>query len=78
MNKETVLKQYPLMLRTNNIIKKYGVKISWIAEKLNINNKFLSAFINGKYVLEELQYNKLISFLDEYDKRMIGFMTLEN
>lgn len=78
MNKETVLKQYPLMLRTNNFIKKYGVKISWIAEKLNINNKFLSAFINGKYVLEELQYNKLISFLDEYDKRMIGFMTLEN
>lgn len=32
MNKETVLKQYPLMLRTNNFIKKYGVKISWIAE----------------------------------------------
>lgn len=78
MNKETVLTQYPLMLRTNNFIKKYGVKISWIAEKLNINNKFLSAFINGKYVLKESQFNQLKKFLDEYDGRMIGFMTLEN
>ena len=78
MNKETVLTQYPLMLRTKNFIKKYGVKIGWIAEKLNINNKFLSAFINGKYVLDESQHNQLIKFLDEYDRRMIGFMTLEN
>ena len=71
MNKETIAKLQKLGT-------KYGVKISWIAEKLNINNKFLSAFINGKYVLKESQFNQLKKFLDEYDGRMIGFMTLEN
>lgn len=74
MNKTTIYDQLSLINRTKETIKKYGIKIAWLAEQTNIPKRCLSSFLNEKMVLYIPQEKRLISFLDEYDKRMNGMV----
>jgi len=68
-----ILNQVPLMERTNNFIKSYGLKVLWIAEKTNIPNRYLSSWLNGNAILYAPQLERLTAFLNEYEQCMSGF-----
>ena len=72
MNKTTIYDQLSLINRTKETIKKYGIKVAWLAKMTKIPNKNLSSFINEKTILYIPQEKRLVTFLDEYDKRMNG------
>lgn len=73
-----ILNQVPLMGRTNNFIKNYGLKVIWVAEKTNIPNRYLSSWLNGNAVLYAPQIERLTAFLDEYEKCMAGFSYMKD
>lgn len=73
-----ILSQVPLMERTNNFIKKYGLKVLWVADKTNIPNRYLSSWLNGNTVLYAPQLERLTTFLDEYEQCMSGFSYLKD
>ena len=74
MNKTTIYDQLSLINRTKETIKKYGIKVVWLAEQTNISKRCLSSFLNEKMVLYVPQERRLTAFLNEYDKRMNGLV----
>ena len=75
---EKLIEQQPMMQRTVKFIEHYGLKTSWLAEKTRIPKNYFSRFINAHVSLYEPQYNRLVAFMDEWDRRMVGFTTLDN
>lgn len=73
----TINAQQPIIKRTMRFIDRYGVKGIWLGERVNVPPKTLSAFLHGKVALSAAQLEQLIDFMDEYDRRMVGFMALE-
>ena len=74
----TIEEQKYLVDRTNAFLKKYGVYKKWLAEKVNISYSKFSYFIGNRYVIPDAQYDRLNAFLDEYERRMIGFQEIGN
>lgn len=75
---EKLIEQQPMMQRTAKFIERYGLKNSWVAQKARIPKNYFSGFVNGHVPLYEPQYNRLVAFMDEYEKRMVGFTALDN
>lgn len=75
---DAIIAQEPILKRTKRFIEKYGVKNIWLAEHVKIPAKTFSTFYNGRYALSAPQLERLIAFLDEYERRMVGFLALEN
>lgn len=75
---EKLIEQQSMMQRTAKFIERYGLKTSWLAQKARIPKNYLSRFLNGHVSLYEPQYNRLVAFMDEWDRRMVGFTTLDN
>ena len=75
---EKLIEQQPMMERTAKFIKRYGLKTSWLAQKARIPKNYLSRFLNSHVPLYEPQYNRLVAFMDEWDRRMVGFTALDN
>lgn len=65
--------QQQTMSRTQNFLQQYGMKKSWLAEKLSIPNSVLSAFINEKAVLSTPQHDRLLAFMVKWDTCMEKF-----
>lgn len=78
MRQMTIQQQEPLIKRTNDFIKKYGVSKKWLAEKAGITVQKFSYFCNSRFALSANQYDHLVAFLDEYQRRMVGFDAVEN
>lgn len=57
-----------------NFLEKYGMKKTWLSEKLKIDNSNFSKFLNGTTDLQEQQYIDLYRFVSEFDDRMVGFL----
>lgn len=74
----TIQEQSYLIERTNSFIEKYGVSRKWLALKVNIREKDFSGFINQRHAISKNQKERLTTFLDEYDRRMVDFAELEN
>ena len=74
----TIIEQQPIIKRTQNFIDRYDMKVKYLASKTNIPQNNLSKFISGKAVLYAPQYERLMAFMDEWDRRMVGFAALEN
>lgn len=75
---EKLIEQQPMMQRTAKFIERYGLKTSWLAEKTRIPKNYFSRFLNSHVPLYDPQYNRLVAFMDEWDRRMVGFTTLDN
>lgn len=75
---EKLIEQQPMMQRTAKFIERYGLKTSWLAQKARISKNYLSRFLNSHASLYEPQYNRLAAFMDEWDRRMVGFTALDN
>ena len=54
--------------RTQIVIDNYGIKKSFIANKLGISNALFSLFINGKQPLQKPEIEKLENFIATYSK----------
>lgn len=78
MTQMTIQQQEPLIKRTNDFIKKYGVSKKWLAEKTGITAQKFSYFCNSRFALSASQHDRLVAFLDEYQRRMVGFNAVEN
>jgi len=78
MTQMTIQEQEPLIKRTNNFIKKFGMSKRWLASKVNITEQKFSYFCNSRFALSAKQHNRLVAFLDEFERRMVGFDALEN
>lgn len=76
MEKPTI-DQQPTMIRTTKFIKRFGLKTSWVAKKTHIPYPNFSRFLNSHIPMYIPQYERLVAFLDEYERRMIGFAALE-
>ena len=74
----TIMEQLPLMQRTNNFLNRYGMKVKYLADRTKNTPKVLSTFVHGKTVLYAPQLQRLTAFMDEWDRRMVGFATLDN
>lgn len=77
MAKTTIQDQQYLINRTNRFMEKYGCSKKWLASKVGIAVRNLSYFCNSRFAISEKQYNRLVEFMDEYDRRMVGFVALE-
>lgn len=77
MAKTTIQDQQYLINRTNRFMEKYGCSKKWLASKVGIAVRNLSYFCNSRFAIPEKQYNCLVEFMDEYDRRMVGFVALE-
>ena len=77
MAKTTIQDQQYLITRTNRFMEKYGCSKKWLASKVGIAVRNLSYFCNSRFAIPEKQYNRLVEFMDEYDRRMVGFVALE-
>lgn len=77
MAKTTIQDQQYLINRTNRFMEKYGCSKKWLASKVGIDVRNLSYFCNSRFAIPEKQYNRLVEFMDEYDRRMVGFVALE-
>lgn len=74
---KTIIDQIPMMKRTKKFIKKYGLKVIWVAEKTDIPVRRLSCWINGNELLYAHQFDRLKDFLDEYEKCLSTFSYLQ-
>lgn len=74
----TITEQIPMMKRTKAFIKKYGLKVVWVAEKTDIPDCRLSAWMNGNELLYAHQFERIKDFLDEWEQRMAGFSYLKD
>ena len=77
MAQMTILDQQSTINRTNKFIERYGIAKKWMAVKVQIPLQKFSYFCNGRFALSEPEFNRLTDFLNEYDRRMVGFMALE-
>ena len=77
MAKTTIQDQQYLINRTNRFMEKYGCSKKWLASKVGIAVRNLSYFCNSRFAIPEKQHNRLVEFMDEYDRRMVGFVALE-
>lgn len=68
-----IIDQIPMMEYTKSFVKKYGLKVKWIAEKTDIPVRRLSCWINGNELLYANQFERLKDFLDEYEACMKNF-----
>ena len=75
---EKLIEQQPMVQRTAKFIERYGLKTLWLAQKTQIPKNYLSRFLNGRVSLYNPQYNRLVAFIDEWDRRMVGFTALDN
>lgn len=75
---DTLLDQQPTMLRTKKFLNKYGMKSSYLAKKSRIPVSYLSRFINSHIPLYEPQHERLTKFMNEWDRRMVGFAALDD
>lgn len=78
MAQMTIQDQEYLINRTNRFIEKYGISKKWLASKVNIPVQKLSYFLNSRFAIPQKQHDRLTAFLDEYERRMVGFAALEN
>lgn len=78
MMQMTIQDQEYLINRTNKFIEKYGISKKWLASKVSIPVQKLSYFINSRFAISQKQFDRLTAFLDEYDRRMVGFTALDN
>ncbi len=78
MTQMTIQEQEPLIRRTNNFIKKYGMSKRWLAAKTGITEQKFSYFCNSRFALSVNQHSRLVAFLDEFERRMVGFDALED
>lgn len=78
MAQMTIQDQEYLINRTNKFIEKYGISKKWLATKVCIPVQKLSYFLNSRFAIPQKQYDRLTAFLDEYERRMVGFAALEN
>lgn len=69
----TIIEQIPMMKRAKSFIKRYGLKVVWVAEKTDIPDCRLSAWMNGNELLYAHQFERLKNFLDEYEACMKNF-----
>lgn len=74
----TIQQQTNLIERTNSFIEKFGVSRKWLASKVSIREKDFSGFINQRIAISKNQSERLELFLDEYERRMVGFDAVEN
>lgn len=74
----TIQQQTNLIERTNSFIEKFGVSRKWLASKVNIREKDFSGFINQRIAISKNQSERLEMFLNEYERRMVGFDAVEN
>lgn len=70
---ETIIDQIPMMKRTKEFIKRYGLKVVWVAGKTDIPVRRLSCWINGNELLYAHQFERIKNFLDEYEACMKNF-----
>ncbi len=68
-----IIDQIPMMEYTKSFVKKYGLKVKWIAEKTDIPDCRLSAWMNGNELLYAHQFERMKDFLDEYEACMKNF-----
>lgn len=74
---QTIEQQQPIINRASRFIAKYGLSKTWLAERTQIKRQRFSLFLNARFALSGGQLERLIDFMDEYDRRMVGFMALE-
>ncbi|RKJ41111.1 hypothetical protein D7X94_04705 [Acutalibacter sp. 1XD8-33] len=74
----TIQQQEELMQQTKKFVAKYGISKKWLASKVGISIRGFSLFINARFAITQHQYDKLRDFIDEYDRRMVGFVALDN
>jgi hypothetical protein len=67
-----------IVKRTNRFMERYGMKSKYLAQRVHISPSYFSQFLNGRSFLYEPQYDRLTNFLNEWDRRMVGFDALEN
>lgn len=77
MAKTTIQDQQYLINRTNRFMEKYGCSKKWLSSKVGIAVRNLSYFCNSRFAIPENQYDRLAAFMDEYDRRMVGLVALE-
>lgn len=77
MKNRTIQDQQYLINRTNKFMEKYGCSKKWLACKTGITIQKFSYFCNSRFAIPENQYERLAAFMDEYDRRMVGFVALE-
>lgn len=65
-----IIDQIPMMEYTKTFVKKYGLKVKWIAKKTDIPDCRLSAWMNGNELLYAHQFERMKDFLDEYEQCM--------
>lgn len=70
---ETIIEQIPMMKRAKSFIKRYGLKVVWVAGKTDIPDCRLSAWMNGNELLYAHQFERMKDFLDEYEACMKNF-----
>ena len=74
----TIQDQQYLINRVKKFLEKYGVSKKWLASKVGIAEQRFSYFCNSRFAIPRSQYDRLMDFLDEYDKRLVGFAALDN
>lgn len=75
---EKLMEQSRLAQRTKRFLEKYGMKAAWLAEKINVQKSYFSTFLTGHAALYDPQVERLTEFLNEWEKRMVGFDAVEN
>lgn len=72
----TIKQQEELMERTKEFVEKYGISKKWLAAKVGISVRDFSYFINSRFAIPQCQYDRLLSFVDEWEKCMSTFSQL--
>lgn len=65
-----LLEQEKLANETRAFLENYGLKGKYVAGKCGLCPHILSKFINHKIALSQNQLNRLVSFIEEYQRRM--------
>lgn len=74
----TIIEQIPMMKRAKSFIKRYGLKVVWVAGKTDIPDCRLSAWMNGNELLYAHQFERMKDFLDEYEQCMENCSFMKN
>jgi len=72
----TIQQQEELMQRTKKFVAKYGISKKWLASKVGISVRDFSLFINARFAITQHQYDKLLGFVDEWERCMATFRQL--
>lgn len=66
--------QRNVLEQLNDFLSKQGLKINFLSRQVGISPNTLYCFRSGSRLLSQRQIRALVAFMEEYDKRMDGFL----